>query len=95
MFVEDFSVMFSPGAPGIEPVTIGAGPQRQAMVDRGAQLLESGVLSLEVSILLPASWAVGAAEGQAVTLTTGAHQIRQVLDEPPDAALKRLILVKV
>lgn len=95
MFSEDWSIFFAPGQPGVEPVTLAGGPPLHAMVDRGTQLVQGVVLEDEVSIVLPAAWAASAAEGQSVALADGPHLIRRVLEEPPDGALKRLILVKV
>jgi hypothetical protein len=93
MFVEDLSPLFAPGMPGIEPVRIN-GTDLHAMVDRGTQLLDGQVLFAELSLLLPSAWAASAAEGQPVLIGTVPHRIRQIFDEPPDGALRRLTLVK-
>lgn len=93
MFIEDLSPLFAAGMPGIEPVRIN-GVDLTAMVDRGSQVLDGGLLLTELSLLLPAAWVPAAAEGQAVLIGAVPHRIRQVLDEPPDGHLRRLILAK-
>ena len=96
MFVEDFSVMFGTGQPGVVSAAIHGAPAVNAMFDRDTQLSNGGpVLVGEISLLLPTPWASTAAEGQQVVIGgSTSYRIRQVLDEPPDGALRRLILAK-
>ena len=58
-----------------------------------SQLVLEDVLITEPSLQLPAT--VAAAEGGAVSVRGGTYKVRQVLDQPPDGALRVLVLAKV
>ena len=52
----------------------------------------SQLVLAEPSLQLPAS--VAAAEGGTVLVRSVSYRIRQVLDEPPDGAVRRLVLAR-
>ena len=58
-----------------------------------SQLVLDDVLITEPSLQLPAT--VAAAEGGAVAVRGGTYKIRQVLDQPPDGALRVLVLAPI
>jgi hypothetical protein len=92
-FAEDMSV-FMDESGFAEAVVVNA-VTVSAIVDLDTQVALSDVLYTATTLLLPASAVPAAAEGQACTVRGAAYLIRQVLQEPPDGALVRLVLVKV
>ena len=62
------------------------------ILDGASQLVLGDVLITEPSLQLPAS--VVAAEGGTVIVRGVSYLIRQVLDQPPDGAVRRLVLVR-
>lgn len=93
-FVENLAPMLADFG---ERITL-AGAGLQAIFDTEATDPLGNVITAEPSVLLKACDAPAAAVGQAVVrnTTTGAvsYTVRQVLQEPPDGALLRLVLVR-
>jgi hypothetical protein len=77
-----------------ESVTVG-GVAVTAIFDTESQVVLGEVLSLAPTLLLPTTTAPAAADGTACTVRGVAYLVRQVLLDPPDGALKRLVLAKV
>ena len=72
-----------------------AGSPVQAIVDtETTQDFDSGALTQTPSALLQSSAAAAAAPGQAFNAGSTAYTVRQVLREPPDGAMTRLILAR-
>lgn len=65
----------------------------RGIFNQASQLVLEDVLITEPSLQLPAS--VAAAEGGTVVVRGVTYKIRQVLDQPPDAALRLLVLARV
>jgi hypothetical protein len=61
--------------------------------DSASQLVLDDVLVTQAALQLPAS--VAAAEGGAVEVRGVSYVIRQVLDLPPDGAIRQLVLARV
>lgn len=66
-----------------------------AIFDLGSELQLGEVLALGRSVLLPAASVPSVAEGSTVVVRSVTHRVRQVLQEPPDGLLVRLVLAKV
>jgi hypothetical protein len=64
-----------------------------AIFDSASQLVLDDVLVTQPSLQLPAG--VAAAEGGAVVVRGTSYRIRQVLDLPPDGAIRQLVLARV
>lgn len=94
MFAEDLSAFFDV-ASGFAVVATVAGATCAVIYERAALVTDEQVLA-EHSVLLPGTQA--AATGQTVLITSGpgagTYRIRQVLPEPPDGAVQRLVLAK-
>jgi hypothetical protein len=71
--------------------TLAAAPLR-AIVDTESLVEIDGVLSQRPSALVISSAAPSAAAGQAFVANSTTYTVRQVLREPPDGALTRLVL---
>lgn len=93
MFTEDWGAFFAPGLPGVITVQLGGQP-RQAQLDRGPQVVGGAIVEADVSVVMPGIWASAAAPDGQIQLPDGLYRIRQILPEPPDGALVRLILAK-
>lgn len=95
MFAEDLATFFDVDGGFASPATVN-GVACAVIYERDA-LVAEGQLMAEHSALLPAT--VAAAEGHAVVVQGGAgagsYRVRQVLPEPPDGAVRRLVLAKV
>lgn len=89
-FVEDLSVFFADFA---VDATLNASALR-AIVDKETQLELDGVLTLQPTALVKTSDAAAAAAGQAFVAGSVTYSVRQVLKEPPDGALTRLVLAR-
>ncbi|MBX3605369.1 MAG: hypothetical protein KF788_08860 [Piscinibacter sp.] len=87
---EDLTAFFTDFA---ESVTI-AGAAKSAIVDTSTELVLGDVLTHAPTLLLPAAEVPTVAEGAACVVRGAAHSVRQVLQEPPDGALVRLVLVR-
>lgn len=88
---EDLAAYFDTVDGDAELVTV-QGVQVAAIVDLSTELVLGDVLVRAPSLLVPAT--VAAAEGGAVTLRSTAYRVRQVIDLPPDAALRRVVLAE-
>jgi hypothetical protein len=76
-----------------EGVTVG-GSAVTAIFDVQTQVVLGEVLSLAPTLLMPATTAPAAADGTVCVVRGLNYKVRQVLLEPPDGALKRLVLVR-
>jgi hypothetical protein len=88
-FVENFAPFFADfGVDG----TLAGTPVR-GILDTATDVYEGELLTQRPTFLL----APGAAPavGQSLVLAAATYTVRQVLAEPPDGALSRLVLVKV
>lgn len=94
MFAEDLGAFFDVAGGFADPATVNGGPHA-VIFERDALVTDEQILA-EYSVLLPA--AVLVAQNQVVVVQSGAgagtYRVRQVLPEPPDAVLNRLVLVK-
>jgi hypothetical protein len=75
-----------------EPVTVAGQPVR-AIVDLATQLVLGDAIAQAPVLRVMAS--VAATEGAACTVRGLAYVVRQVLDLPPDAAERQLVLSRV
>jgi len=89
VFSEDLSAFFADFG---EDCTV-QGTAAVGLFNRASQLVLGDVLITEPSLQLPAT--VAAAEGGTVVVRGGTYTVRQVLDQPPDGALRVLVLAKV
>lgn len=88
MFTEDLGLFVSDFG---EDVMVNAVAAR-AVFDAASELALGDVLMAAPTLLLPAT--VAAAEGQICVVRGVSYRVRQVLDEPPDGALRRLVLAR-
>jgi hypothetical protein len=91
VFSEDLSVFFADF--GVSATLNGSAVT--AMVDTSTELVLDGELTQAPSALLKTSDAASAAQGQSFVASAVSYLVRQVLREPPDGALTRLVLVRV
>lgn len=93
-FVENLAPMLADFG---EPVVL-AGASVRAIFDTQAVDPITGAVTLEPSVLLRAASAPAAAVGQTMVRNTAtgavSYTVRQVLQEPPDGALLRLVLAR-
>lgn len=87
-FVDDLSPFFADFG---EAVTVNAVAAR-GIFSKAAELVISDVLTQAVTLELPAT--VAASSGQTCTVRGVAYAIRQVVDLPPDGAVRRLVLAR-
>lgn len=87
-FAEDLAPLFTDFA---EAVSVN-GVAVRGIFDMAADLQLGDMLTQAPALTVPAS--VAAAEGQACTIRATAYVIRQVLDMPPDGALRQLVLTR-
>lgn len=88
--LEDLAAYFAE-ADFAEPVTV-QGVSAPAIFDASTELMLGEMLVRAPSLLLPAT--VAAADGGAVVVRGSSYVVRQVLDLPPDGALRRLVLAQ-
>lgn len=69
-----------------------AGSPVRAIVDTETALELDGVLAQRPTALVKSTDAASAAAGQAFVASAVTYSVRQVLREPPDGALTRLVL---
>ena len=94
MFTEDLAVYFDTEDGFAEYVVVN-GSVVPAIVDyRTTLALGNDVLVPETSLLIRSSDAVGVAEAQAATVRGAPYVIRQVMAEPSDGAVTRVILAR-
>ena len=89
-FVEDLSVFFADFA---VDATLNALPLR-AIVDTSSLVELDGVVTQVPAALVKSSDAASAAPGQAFVASSVSYIVRQVLKEPPDGVLTRLVLAR-
>lgn len=90
---EDLTAFFDV-AEFAETITV-AGSPAAAIVDFYTTELLGEVLTVAREVQLPASSAPGAAEGATVVVRGVTYRVRQMLLEPPDGVVMRLVLAKV
>lgn len=88
---EDLAAFFDVDSGDAEAVTV-QGTAAVAIFDASTELVLDDVLVTAPTLLLPAT--VAAAEGGAVTVRSVGYVVRQVLNLPPDGALRRLVLAE-
>lgn len=88
MFAEDLTPFFADFG---EAVTVNAVAAR-GIFSKAAELVVNDVLTQAVTLELPA--AVAASSGHACTVRGVSYTIRQVVDLPPDGAIRQLVLVR-
>ena len=91
MFVEDLSPFFADFA---VTATLD-GSSVLAIVDTHTELELDGLLTQAPTARVKSSDATSAAAGQAFVASSVTYTVRQVLKEPPDGALTRLVLARV
>lgn len=90
MFSEDFAPFFADF--GVD-ATLAGSPVR-AIVDTESLIELDGVLTQRPSALLASTSAPSTTQGQAFVASAVTYTVRQVLREPPDGALTRLVLAR-
>lgn len=75
-----------------EPLTLN-GQAVTGLFDVAGEIVLEGVLTVATTARVPA--AAGATQGQTLLRGATSYRVRQVLPEPPDGALHRLVLAKV
>lgn len=88
-FVEDLSPFFADFG---EAVVV-AGVPAVGIFNAASDVVLGDVVTTAPSLELPAS--VVAAEGDAVAVRSASYLVRQVLNQPPDGALRLLVLARV
>lgn len=91
-WTEDLSVFFDTVNGDAEACAV-QGAEAAGIFDASTQLALGEALVTAPTLLLPAT--VAADEGGAVTVRGAAYRIRQVLDLPPDGAIRQLVLAKL
>lgn len=89
---EDLGVFFN-SAEFADAVVVG-GLTVSAVFDAESQVALGEVVILAPTLLLPAATAPAAADGTVCVVRGLNYRVRQVLLEPPDGVLKRLVLAK-
>lgn len=89
-FVEDLTPFFADF--GVDATLNGTAVR--AIVDTESFVELDGLLTQLPAVLLKTSDATGAATGQAFVASAGTYSVRQVLREPPDGSLTRLVLAR-
>lgn len=88
---EDLAAFFDVDNGDAEAVTV-QGVSTVAIFDASTELMLNEALVTAPTLLVPST--VVAAEGGAVTVRAAGYVIRQVLNLPPDGALRRLVLAE-
>ena len=88
MFVESLAPLFADFG---EAVTVN-GAAAVAIVNMASEVVIGDVLTIAPSLELPAT--VPAAAGQECVVRSVAYAIRQVIDLPPDGAVRQLVLAR-
>lgn len=89
MFDEDLAAFFADFG---EDCTV-QGAAVRGIFNASSQLVLEDVLITEPTLQVAAT--VAAAEGGTVVARGSSYRIRQVLDQPPDGALRHLVLARV
>lgn len=90
-FVEDLSVFFADF--GVAATL--AGVAVTAIVDTQSLIEVDGVMTQQPTALVVSSSAASAVPSQSFVAGSVSYIVRQVLKEPPDGALTRLVLARV
>lgn len=90
MFTEDTSVFFADFA---VDATLNGSAVR-AIVDTQSEIVLDGVVTQAPSALLRTSQSSAAAPGQSFVANATTYNVRQVLREPPDGVMTRLVLTR-
>jgi hypothetical protein len=93
MFAEDLTIFFADFA--VAATLASASVSAGAIVDAQSVVEVDGVVTQAPTALLRSSDAVSAAPNQTFVADSVTYRVRQVLREPPDGALTRLVLVRV
>ena len=93
MFAEDVSQFFSVASGFAVDATLNAAAV-VAIIDTESFIEVDGVMTQRPSALLPTSSAPSAAPGQAFVAGAVTYTVRQVLREPPDGVVTRLVLAR-
>jgi hypothetical protein len=91
-FVEPIASFFEPGG-FATPATL-AGAVVSVILDTESEGFLGEVVTQGPSALLRSSEAAAAAPGQALVASGATYTVRQVLSEPPDGVLTRLVLAR-
>ena len=91
MFTEDLSLFFADF--GVAATL--AGSAVAAIVDTQSLIEVDGVMTQQPTALVVSSTASAAVPGQAFVASSVSYTVRQVLKEPPDGALTRLVLARI
>jgi hypothetical protein len=92
-FVEDLSPFFA--IDGFGDAVVVGGVAVNAIFDTESQVVLGEVITIAPTLLMDATAAPAAAAGTDCVIRGLNYSVRQVLLEPPDGALKRLVLAKV
>jgi hypothetical protein len=88
-FAEDLSPFFADFG---EAVTV-QGAAATGIFDTASDVIFGDVMSVAPALQVPAT--VAAAEGGTVVVRSTSYRIRQVVDIPPDGAIRQLVLARV
>lgn len=72
-----------------------AGAAITAVVDVAAEVVVDDVITVQPAAYVAAEDAPGAAAGQAFVAAGTSYTVRQVLKQPPDGAMLRLVLARI
>jgi hypothetical protein len=95
MLFEDVSLYLDPSLGCSESGSTLAGVAVVGIFDSSAEITQGEAITLAPTFLLASSTAPSAAEGQTLIRSAISYKVRQVLREPPDGALTRLVLARV
>lgn len=91
-FVEPIASFFAPAGFAV-PATL-AGAAVSVIMDTDSEIFVGEVVTQGPSALLASVQAAAAAPGQTLVVYSATYTVRQVLREPPDGALTRLVLAR-
>lgn len=93
MFAEDLTVFFDTQG-FADAATLDGETVQVIRDDASVEAFDNGVLTSQPSVLLSAAQAADAASGSVLVVGATTYGVRQVISEPPDGALVRLMLVR-
>jgi hypothetical protein len=94
VFAEDLTVFFDT-AGFADNATLDGATVQVIRDDASVEVFEGGALTSQPSVLLVAAQAVDADSGSVLVAGGTTYTVRQVVSEPPDGALVRLMLAAV
>jgi hypothetical protein len=94
VFAEDLSVFFDT-AGFADSATLDGDVVQVIRDDASVEVFDNGALTSQPSVLLTAAQAAEAAPGSVLVTNSVTYTVRQVVSEPPDGALVRLMLAEV